>query len=233
VFFVSQLGKYLPGSVWPVLAQMEYGRRTEVGRKNMLAANALTVALSLSVGLMVAALTLPLASADAVHRYWWAFACLPFLIALLHPKAVPGAINMVFRRLGRETMSSELTWATMIRSSGWALLSWLAFGLHLYILVAGIGVHGWHVLAECIGGFALAACAGILVIPAPAGAGIRDAVLIASLAPSLGSGSALAVGLVSRVVLIAVDLLMAAGFGLVRRRRARLTPVQDDGTRSW
>ena len=25
VFFPSQLGKYLPGSVWPVLAQMEFG----------------------------------------------------------------------------------------------------------------------------------------------------------------------------------------------------------------
>ena len=27
VFFVSQLGKYLPGSVWPVLAQMQFGVR--------------------------------------------------------------------------------------------------------------------------------------------------------------------------------------------------------------
>jgi glycosyltransferase 2 family protein len=27
VFFVSQLGKYVPGAVWPAVAQMEFGRR--------------------------------------------------------------------------------------------------------------------------------------------------------------------------------------------------------------
>jgi hypothetical protein len=57
-------------------------------------------------------------------------------------------INFVFRRLGRETMQSELNWSTVVRGSGWSLLSWLAFGIHLYILVAGTGVTGWHTFAE-------------------------------------------------------------------------------------
>jgi hypothetical protein len=226
VFFVSQLGKYLPGSVWPVLAQMEYGRRTGAGKKTMIAANGLTVALSLAAGLIVAAVTLPFASADAIHQYWWTFAFLPFLLALLHPRAIPGLLNMVFRRLGRETMPSELTWSTIMRATGWALLSWLLFGVHLYVLVDGVGIHGWHVAAECVGGFALAVCAGVLFVPAPAGAGIRDAVLIASLSPSLGSGTALAVGLVSRVLLIVVDLLMAACFGLLARPGQAITAAR-------
>jgi len=45
VYFVSQLGKYLPGSVWPVVAQMEFGKKTGMGRRTMLAANALSLAL--------------------------------------------------------------------------------------------------------------------------------------------------------------------------------------------
>jgi uncharacterized membrane protein YbhN (UPF0104 family) len=102
----------------------------------------------------------------------------------------------------------------VVRATGWALLSWLFFGLHLLALVNGVGVHGWHVAAASIGGFALAVSAGILFIPAPAGAGVRDAVLIAALGAVLGSGTAVAVGLVSRVVLIVVDLMLAAGFGL-------------------
>ena len=218
VFFISQLGKYLPGSVWPVLAQMEYGHRTNTGRKTMLAANALTVALNLAVGLIIAAGLLPFASSDALHRYWPAFACLPLLLALLHPKAVPGLLNLVFSRLGRARMESQLSWPTIFRATGWAILSWAFFGLHLLALVNGVGIHGWHVFAAATGGFALAACAGILFIPAPAGAGIRDAVLIASLAALTDSGTALAIGLVSRVLLIVVDLLLAAGFGLTGRR---------------
>jgi hypothetical protein len=41
VFFASQLGKYLPGSVWPVLLQMEAGRARGASRRTMLAGNLL------------------------------------------------------------------------------------------------------------------------------------------------------------------------------------------------
>jgi hypothetical protein len=33
VFFLSQLGKYLPGSIWPAVAQMELGREYKVPRR--------------------------------------------------------------------------------------------------------------------------------------------------------------------------------------------------------
>jgi len=45
VFFVTQLGKYIPGSVWPVMAQMELGRRWGAPRRTMLSANILLLAL--------------------------------------------------------------------------------------------------------------------------------------------------------------------------------------------
>jgi hypothetical protein len=32
ILFLGQLGKYLPGSVWPVLAQMELGKTYRVPR---------------------------------------------------------------------------------------------------------------------------------------------------------------------------------------------------------
>jgi uncharacterized membrane protein YbhN (UPF0104 family) len=50
----------------------------------------------------------------------------------------------------------------------------------------------------------------VIVIFAPAGAGAREAVLIAVLAPVLSVDAALAIALVSRVLLIAVDVLIAA-----------------------
>ena len=33
IFFIGQLGKYIPGSVWPVLTQMELGARAKVPRR--------------------------------------------------------------------------------------------------------------------------------------------------------------------------------------------------------
>ena len=86
VFFASQLGKYLPGSVWPVVMQMEAGRSRGANRRTMLSANLIVVVMSCSVGLLVACLLLPLHDAHALVRYWWALLALPILVALLHPR---------------------------------------------------------------------------------------------------------------------------------------------------
>jgi glycosyltransferase 2 family protein len=221
VFFVGQLGKYLPGSVWPVVAQMEYGKKTGIARRTILAANALSLALGLAVGLVLAAALLPLASASALHRFGWSFLFLPFLLALLHPRAIPGLLDWLLERFGRPPLGQRLTWSAMWRAAGWSVLSWFLLGLHLYALTSGLGVTGPRILAATVGGFALAASVGILVVPAPAGAGIRDVVLIATLGVSMTSAQALGVGLASRALLICVDLLMAAvavlGSRLLRR----------------
>ena len=60
VLFIGQLGKYLPGSVWPVLAQMELGTVYRVPRHRSASASVLAMLASLLTALLVAAVTLPL-----------------------------------------------------------------------------------------------------------------------------------------------------------------------------
>jgi hypothetical protein len=210
VYFVGQLGKYLPGSVWPVMAQMEFGKKEGIARRTMLAANALSLALCLAVGLILGAALLPLTSTSALQTFGWFYLFLPFLLALLHPRTIPGLLDWLFQRMGRAPLGQRVAWSVMLRAAGWALLSWILLGLQLYALTSGLGVDGPRVLAGAIGGFALAVSAGILFIPAPAGAGVRDLVLIATLGVSMTGAQALGIGLASRVLLIIVDLLMAA-----------------------
>lgn len=217
VFFVTQLGKYLPGSVWPVVAQMEYGRRRGVGRATMLAANALTIAIGVAVGLVVAAATLPLSSPEVFARFWWALLALPSLLAVLHPRVLPWLLDTAMRRIGREPSGLALGWGTTLAACGWFLVSWLAYGVHVHLLLAGAGGSGWRLLLASVGGFALASSAGLLAVPVPAGAGVREVVLLATLAPAVGTPLAVAVTLVSRVLLLVVDLLLAAGGAVARR----------------
>jgi uncharacterized membrane protein YbhN (UPF0104 family) len=225
VFFPSQLGKYLPGSVWPVVAQMEFGRRVGINRRRMLSANALALVLGLAVGLVVAGVCLPLSSTAALHRYWWTFAFLPLMIVCLHPRLVPGVIDAVFRRLGRESIDARLPVRGSLRASTWSALSWLGMGTQVYLLARPFTGGGSALFLASLGGMALAVSAGILVIPVPAGAGIRDAVLLATLAPALHATDAFAVALVSRASLIAVDLLLAGLVLVVTSRSGKHEPV--------
>lgn len=225
VFFVSQLGKYLPGSVWPVLAQMEAGRQVGTTRRTMLAANLLTLLVSLAVGVTVAAGLLPLGGEEALDRYWWLFLLLPVLLAMLHPKVLPWGVERAFRLLRQPRPDHPLQVSRALRAAGWALLSWVLFGAHLAVLCAGLGLRGPSVLALATGAMALAVVVGILFIPAPAGAGPREVILVLVLAPILLEQQAVAVALVSRVELVAVDLLLAgvgALLGVLGRRRSRV-----------
>jgi uncharacterized membrane protein YbhN (UPF0104 family) len=227
VFFVSQLGKYVPGSIWPIVMQMEAGRAYGIRRRTMLAGNLITLVLACAVGLVLACALLPAYNAAALGRYWWLLLVLPFLVVLLHPRAMSAILDRLFAVLHRPPLGERLQPRSEVRSVGWALAYWVALGGHLTVLCAALGHGGLSAFVLCTGGMALAVGAGLLVVPVPAGAGIRDVVLALVLSAILDSGQALAVAIASRVILVCCDLLLALGASLVRRH----TPARADEAR--
>jgi len=218
VFFVSQLGKYLPGSVWPVVAQMQFGRRWGVPRAVMFAANILLLGAVTASGIAVGAVLLPWASPSGLSHYWWLVLLLVPLLAGLHPRTVPAVLDVVLRRLGREPLGARLTTRGLAAAGAWSLASWLVLGAHIAVLVGAFHGVGVRELAAAVGGMGLAWAAGIAFIPAPAGAGVRDTVLVLTLAPITGSPEALTIALASRALLLIADVLLAALGALARRR---------------
>lgn len=216
VFFVSQLGKYLPGSVWPVVAQMEFGRRWGTPRRTMLTANILMLSLITTTGLVVGAVLLPWSSSDGLARYWWTLLLLVPLLVCLHPRTIPAVLDRVLSLVGREPLDARVGWRSMLVAVLWSFGVWVVMGLHLLVMTKALGATGGTAVAAAVGGMGLAWAAGLLFIPAPAGAGIRDAVLVATFAPQIGSAPALAVALASRVLLLLADVVLAA-LGAVRR----------------
>jgi glycosyltransferase 2 family protein len=221
VFFVSQLGKYVPGSIWPVVMQMEAGRLRGASRRTMLAANLVTIVLSCAVGLLVACALLPLYDATALRRYWWLLLALPVLFALLHPRTLPALLDRMFGLLRRPPLGERLDPHHEARAAGWSVLGWLGLGAHLTVLCVALGHGGVSTLLLCTGGIAFAVCAGVLFIPVPAGAGIRDVIIALVLGGLLGSSAALAVAIASRVILSLGDVLLALLASTVRPRCAR------------
>jgi hypothetical protein len=218
VFFSTQLGKYLPGSVWPVVAQMEFGRRTGIGRSTMLIANVLMMALVTVTGLLVGAVSLPWASPDGFDGRWWMLLLLIPLGACLHPRAVPALLDLGLRVARRPPLHLRVSSGRMWTASAWGLLTWVLLGVHILVITRALGASGASSFAAAIGGIGLAFAAGLIFIPAPAGAGVREAVLVGTLSSQIGTSGALAVALASRVLLVAADVFLAA-VGLVFGKR--------------
>jgi glycosyltransferase 2 family protein len=201
VYFVSQLGKYIPGSVWALVAQMELAKEHHVPRQRGASAALLAMASTLATGCAMAAVTLPLTSSDATSRYWWLLILAPIFLALLHPRIVAWTLNRALRLARRQPLDRTANLATMARTVAWTALGWTLFGTHAWLLVRAAGGSGFFLST---GAYALAFTAGFLVVIAPGGVGVREA--------------ALTVALASRVVMTVADLAWAGAAVLLGSR---------------
>lgn len=218
IMFVSQLGKYLPGSVWPVLAQMELGTAYRVPRSRSASASVLMILFSLITGLLTAAVTLPFVAGPM--PYQWALLAAPALLALMHPKIMNKVIGWLLRLARQPPLPVPLAASALVRPLCWAFATWICYGLQIWILATRLGAPAGKTALIALGGFAFAWTIGFAVVFAPAGAGVRDVLLLLVLVPVLGTGNGTAVVLVSRVLLTVGDFLSAA----VAARFARRVP---------
>jgi uncharacterized membrane protein YbhN (UPF0104 family) len=217
VFFVSQLGKYLPGLVWPALAQMEAGRRWGVRRSVMLAANLLMIAVLVVTGLVLGLLVLPGSRGLAGLPGWSAWVVAAVLVSLcVWPQVLVRVVGRAFEVAHRQPPRLAGSRRGMAISCLWALLAWLLYGMHVWLLLRAVGGSGGHAWVAATGGMALGWALGLVAVLAPAGIGVRDVILVAVLAPWVGRAPALAVALASRGLLALVDVGLAAGAAVWR-----------------
>lgn len=215
IFFVGQLGKYVPGSVWPVLAQMEMGRAVGVPRARMAAGSLMAVLLSLATGLLVGLLAvnqLP----DSYASSWLLaiLAVVPLLLVLARPQLITTGLQLVLKLLRRQPLEGEFTGSAVRVAVLWTVGAALANGVHAWLLARGLGAHGADLLPLAIGAFSLAQTGGVLFLIAPAGAGVREGLLVVLFASALPTSGATALAVVSRLLVTGSDAL-AAGAALL------------------
>jgi glycosyltransferase 2 family protein len=227
ILFVGQLGKYLPGSVWPVLAQMELGAAHQVPRRRSASASILTMLLSLLTGILVGLVMLPFSKGAAPYR--WVFLFAPLLLVCLYPRLLNRIIDRLLRLARRPALEQPLTGGAVARALGWGIVMWICFGLQVWLMAAPLGLDSASGALLAIGAFAFAWCAGFVVILAPAGAGIREYVLLLLLGPAIGFGAAAAITLVSRVLMTLGDLVTAGTAGWLARRSRGATAAGTPG----
>lgn len=227
IFLVGQLGKYLPGSVWFLLAQMELAAEVGVPRTRSGSASVINIVLTVTTALVTTLVTLPFAPTFLPSGFWWVLVLLPVLSVVLYPPFLNWGFNFLLRSVRRPPLEHPVSMRGALTALGWSALSWLAVGFQVYVLATAVGAESSiPVLLLCLGGYALAWAIGFLTLVAPAGAGAREAFLLLVLAPVLSPGRALVVVIVSRVLLTCSDLALA-GLALLG---ARLRVHLDGGT---
>lgn len=220
IFFLSQLGKYVPGSVWSILTQMELSRQHNVPKRTILMVGIVAIAVSVTSGLTMAVVMLPFAVPDAIARFWWVLLVLPVLLSLLHPVVLNRCLGIALKLLRREPLPKRPSWRGLGATAGFQFVTWLLLGLHAWVLLIGLGASPAAALPVAIGGYSLAYAVGQLAVGLPAGAGVREAGLTLVMSTVVPAPAALLLALTSRALLTLVDLTLAGTQYVIGRRAA-------------
>ncbi|MDN4476064.1 lysylphosphatidylglycerol synthase domain-containing protein [Demequina sp. SYSU T00192] len=209
VFLLSQVGKYVPGSVWPVLAQAEFARDHGVSRPRAMTGSIVAMVVGVVTSAVVGAVGLVLAVPDALAAYWWVLAVAAALAVVLVPAVLKRVVALAFRVTRRAEEPAHIGGRALLASAAWSTLMWVVLGVHAWLLLRELAPGAG--LAVVTGAFAFAWLVGFLVVVAPAGAGAREWALVLALAPVATPAQALSLALVSRFLMTAADV---AGLGI-------------------
>ncbi|MFM8825875.1 MAG: lysylphosphatidylglycerol synthase domain-containing protein [Actinomycetota bacterium] len=205
-YFVGQLGKYVPGGIWPIVGRAELAVRGGVERGAAYRATGLSLVTTYAAA-VVAVAAGSLLSWDKPVVGSAAVLCLVAAVAALGSPSVSGRVSGLATRLsGRGLVlprRADFVRLTALHVPAWVLMS-LSTSVTASALGADISVTKMLFVASA------SWLAGFLVPGVPGGIGVRESVFTALAGPMVGTPVAVSLALVSRVVFVCVDLAGAA-----------------------
>jgi len=220
VWFLSQLGKYLPGKVWVAAGRLYLfpgkGERIQVGYSILLELILVNV-----TGVCVFLFTLTLWDRPIPgisHNAVWAVLVFPCFLVLLHPKLLEKTVNGVLRRMKRKTIKIHLRVREIFSLFFYYLFCWVLYGLAFGMLASAFAGADLRRMAVFGGIYVFSIVIGFVTVVAPSGLGVREGVLFVLLSPYLEAPVATYLAVVSRLWFTLVELGMVAFFMLWSRR---------------
>lgn len=201
IFYVGQVGKYLPGAVWPAVTQAALGREHGIAPRASVTAATLFLWVHLVTGVAIGITGLVVAGVLPALT----LAAVPFALILLAPGVLRWALQRLLRLARRQPLRRLPDGRHLLVAAAWAVAMWITYGVLLQVLTAAVGAPVG--LVRGTGVFAASWVAGFVLLIAPAGVGPREAAMVALL--PLPAAGGLLVALASRLILTLADAMWA------------------------
>lgn len=216
IFFIGQLGKYIPGSIWSFMAQAQMATSFAIPARTTVSAGGLFLGVNLATSAALAGVLRLLTGTPMEIPGWLAALLLLAGTAFL----LPPVLTRVGRVLAQRTWGEHCAWCKAVTVTGLMTVTWALYGASTLALLPA---SQRPTLVYAVVVFAIAYIGGVLVIIAPAGFGVREITMTALLSPVTGLAPAAAAALLSRVLTTAVDF----GVALVASLRHLRGGVED------
>ncbi|HYD08913.1 MAG TPA: lysylphosphatidylglycerol synthase domain-containing protein [Acidimicrobiales bacterium] len=224
-YFLGQLGKYVPGTLWPVVGRAELARRGGVARPTAYGSVVLTLGATYLAAMLVVVAFLPFG--DGTGGQWWVLLLLPLGLLALNPALLRWGKGVAERVVKREIDVVIPPWRDSVLLVLWHAPAWFVIGTATWLVARAFAPSAQ--LVDLMVPSVLSWIVGFFFIPAPGGLGVRE-FAFSQAATSLDDGVGATVAIVSRLVFMSVDALGALGAAVVsgRWRSSPSAPLGDD-----
>jgi len=222
VWFMSLLGKYLPGRVWASLGRIYLAQAEGVPKRTSFTSLVYEYSLSsMSAFIFGVVLLLIYMGKGQISAFMPFLYFMPFVFFILHPKIFSGIANFILNKLKKEPINLDFTYLEIFGFMGLYLVNWLVMALAFYYFVNSIYPVELSVYPVLAGMLALSILAGFLCFFVPAGLGVREGVLTGLLSIYLPLEIAIVIAIGSRIWITLGELTgvgLAEISNLIKRR---------------
>lgn len=223
IWFVSNLGKYVPGKIWSIAAMSMMARDNSVSPVAAAGSSILIQIVTITAGIGVVLAT----GAQTVDRPVVARFVVVALLACIAatPFMLPNIARRAARLIGRDItvppMKSGAIWAAFVR----ATVAWIGYGIAFQLFVKGVLGNAAGATTSYIAVYAASYIIGFLALFAPGGAVVREGAMVAGLLRLglSGEADALTIALASRLWLTVLELVPGLAYLAIGRRGTSLT----------
>lgn len=231
IWSISNLARYIPGTLWPIGLMAAMAKRERISPLAATGSSLLNVIVNIACGIAVSMV----AGWAALDVLSGGHATLGFvligiialgllLLPFLLPRVLPRLARLVGRDVGAVTLPPRAVAGAVVGN----VVAWVLYGIAFRLLVTGVLGSAAGTVADYVAIFASSYVAGYVVLVLPAGAGVRDATMATALAALhlATPQQALLVAVASRLWLTVLELV--PGFLFLAFRPSRGRPPSAD-----
>jgi hypothetical protein len=222
IWFVSNLGKYVPGKIWSIAAMTMMARDSSVSGSVAAGSSVMVQLVTILAGIGVVLVT----GAQAVAHPAIAVAAAAVILMTLGlaPRFLPVAGRIAASLTGKTfdfpRMRPSLVWMAIVNS----IIAWIAYGIAFQLFVRGIIGSSAGATSSYIAVYAASYIIGFLALFAPGGAVVRESAIVTGMVRFALSGQAdaLAIAVTSRLWLTVTELVPGLTYMAIGKRTRKL-----------
>jgi hypothetical protein len=207
----SLLGRYVPGNLLMVVGRAVMAQAHGVPRMVTVAATTYEQIIALAAAAMLAVVALlDIGSSSVVGPAAWLVLGVPLVTLLMHPRVFGPASTWLLAKAKRPPLVALMRFRRVILMMGWYLVTSALLAVGVWAMMRGIGGPAIGNPVGVASGFLLAFVISMLVFVVPSGLGVRDAIFALVLSRQVPGEVAIALSVISRLLLIGVELVFVA-----------------------